>query len=546
MSSPSPKSLTIVAVHGVGDATPGDIARDLSAVLAKEQNPDAVFERADFFLEGAQYPRLKAENARLGDLPISEIIEANWADVLRPSNSILAVLRHILLLVVGMRYLSTQPVATPNGERTPVFARLYWGALERVIWWSAWLAIFIMLMASCGAGNRGMLWGIALGAPLTVALMANRMGKYCPGFRAGYFWIPVFMVAGASFVSGWGFPSPASWVPWSAYLYVGGQVLVAVTLTLGFSEALFLLGIPTWHKRFTRGAMLWIPFVIISALAVTTWVCALIFGAKAWDSNGHEMWQAAFLSALHYDLFWAEMGTLGAVTVTFFVTPLVGLAAYLSPAIRRVMRLPEKPGEAAHRMIAAIVFVGPLALFLGGLAFWISLFTGSSNTSMSKSILLVYMLSALRLGTIFPMFLSFVRTILDVAGDVIFHLQPRQSPVASQAHTLPRLEKLLGVLRKNRPENHIMVVAHSQGSVIAWTLLKNRTDLADTLVTVGSPLSVQYARLFEGSFDFDTSILPVRWTNLYRDGDYIGGGPSSDARTTYQLETADTPITGPT
>src|SRR5260370_21549445 len=96
------RKLILVAVHGVGDAKPGDISRDLSAALGKCNNPTAVFERSDLLIEGIQYPRLRARNVILGKAPLEEIIEINWADVLRPAEKFWEVPRHLFLLTMGM------------------------------------------------------------------------------------------------------------------------------------------------------------------------------------------------------------------------------------------------------------------------------------------------------------------------------------------------------------------------------------------------------------------------------------------------------------
>ncbi len=258
-------------------------------------------------------------------------------------------------------------------------------------------------------------------------------------------------------------------------------------------------------------------------MAVSSWVAALVFGSKVLDPKAHESWQTLFLAGLRYDLFWSEIGTLSAVAITFGLMPAVGLAAYFSSFIRRVLGFPSSPGITAHRMFSIILAVGPFALLAGGLVFWITFITGSSEASKAKSVLLVYSVSALRIGAILPLLLPFARIILDVVGDVIFHLQPSNSPLSSQAHTLPRLKTLLKRLSGERETNQIMVIAHSQGSVIAWTALCEPATTTDILVTIGSPLTTLYACLLGGEYGKCAPTGAVEWRNLFRDGDYIGG-----------------------
>jgi pimeloyl-ACP methyl ester carboxylesterase len=184
-------------------------------------------------------------------------------------------------------------------------------------------------------------------------------------------------------------------------------------------------------------------------------------------------------------------------------------------------------------MVAIILAVGPFALMAGGLAFWITVFTGTTDESNQRSVLFVYSISALRLSALVPLCLPFARIMLDVAGDIIFHLQPADARLSSRPFTLPRIKNLLETLRRDRPDNHIMVLAHSQGSVIAWTVLREHPDAADSFVTVGSPLTTLYTHLLGGEFGEDVPAPLVRWKNLYCNGDYIGGeiakGPKNDS-----------------
>jgi hypothetical protein len=300
-------------------------------------------------------------------------------------------------------------------------------------------------------------------------------------------------------------------------------LLISATLTAAFIEAFIILREQPWQVKSARAAMTWIPFLIMCGVAVGSWVGALLLGSKVFDAKAHDHWQKLFLSALRYDLFWSEVGTLGAVAITFGVVPAVGVLAYFSARVRRMLRLPSTPGESAHRMIAIMLAVGPFALMAGGLVFWITFITGSPDASKDLTILQIYSVSALRLSAIFSLLLPFAREILDVAGDVVFHLQPANSKLCSQTYTLPRLTTLLNRLRNERNGNAILVLAHSQGSVIAWTALCANQTAADILVTIGSPLSTLYARLLGGDYGIRPPSSTIRWRNLFRDGDYIGG-----------------------
>jgi hypothetical protein len=56
------------------------------------------------------------------------------------------------------------------------------------------------------------------------------------------------------------------------------------------------------------------------------------------------------------------------------------------------------------------------------------------------------------------------------------------------------------------------------------TLLENDPNLADVLVTVGCPLQTLYARFLGDSYPRPSvENQKFKWSNVHRDGDYIGG-----------------------
>lgn len=86
-------------------------------------------------------------------------------------------------------------------------------------------------------------------------------------------------------------------------------------------------------------------------------------------------------------------------------------------------------------------------------------------------------------------------------------------------------------LANPRPAEHVVVAAHSQGSLIAlsallWLTAEERGRVG--LVTFGSQLQVQFPRAFPAYVDVDVLRWTMqayggRWVNLYRDTDAIAG-----------------------
>ena len=123
---------------------------------------------------------------------------------------------------------------------------------------------------------------------------------------------------------------------------------------------------------------------------------------------------------------------------------------------------------------------------------------------------------------------------LDALGDVFFFLV-RQRSLHTRKDTLPRLWKALRLLDDGVDGCHVVVFAHSQGTVIAAGMLSRmarvllRSRMRLTLVTVGSPVTTLYRNFLGARIGAEFAALckaqpeRFRWFNLYRPADYIGG-----------------------
>ena len=119
---------------------------------------------------------------------------------------------------------------------------------------------------------------------------------------------------------------------------------------------------------------------------------------------------------------------------------------------------------------------------------------------------------------------------LDLATDVTLYFRGR-SWASSVQHRTDRLLKtrFRSVVNDLTPHvGRLVVVAHSQGTVIAVDALRRPTNVSQVdLLTMGSPLSSLYARFFPvgfGEFVRDARPKAKSWLNLYRKDDYVGRG----------------------
>src|SRR5262249_36576436 len=149
------------------------------------------------------------------------------------------------------------------------------------------------------------------------------------------------------------------------------------------------------------------------------------------------------------------------------------------------------------------------------------------------------------LGARFTRTFGRLRAAIDAVLDVdnYFRDPPNRQPPRARVYS--RFASLLAYLR-DRGYPRIVIVSHSQGSVISADLLRylhvqrRLSEIAGTvsiaLVTVGCPLRALYAERFpllyrwmgSNAAGFATAepeaatIGAIEWVNAYRSGDYIG------------------------
>jgi hypothetical protein len=136
----------------------------------------------------------------------------------------------------------------------------------------------------------------------------------------------------------------------------------------------------------------------------------------------------------------------------------------------------------------------------------------------------IYVASALRLLPLLPWLVGPLRVFVDTLGDVLLYLDDEghlgKSPVKEICQA--RFHKALSWVETAHPGEPILVLAHSQGTVIAVDVLARPTRDNVFFVTLGSPISSLYWRMAGiTSVAFPVSI---NWLNIYRTGDYISGG----------------------
>jgi hypothetical protein len=481
------------------------------------------FLREDLLIDGLTYPRLKSAGGSPSSDRISEIVEVHWAEIMRPAESVVGMLQHLLYVPLAMALVMISP--GPLARRPPWLGRLHFWLFGLTYLWILLGSIMVMGIVSCGGAEHAILrWTMAAVFPAAMCVLAWFFGRYHPAFRAGLYWAPLTLATGVMLNVA---PALAHTVTaWTAYAYGWLQSALSCTFFLAMIEAFWIRRGHGVVHRLVGAAFVWIPFVLFCALVAAAWGGSLQLAHTTLDDGALKQWSRDFLGHLPYDLRTAEISLTAATLGAILLPAVVGAGVYFAPARLRNAWGLSTPGESARNVIPFALWIGPIALGLGYGA--ISLWGRTPNPS--DNIIEIYQFSALRLYSLLPLVAPGVRAILDAVGDIVFFILPPPASASAtgptlsvRGPTLSRLEQVLKFLRASRPQNDIVVLAHSQGSVLAYTVLEENPALADRLITMGSPLASLYGRFLQTPISVSTITAGPAWLNMFRAGDYIGG-----------------------
>ena len=198
--------------------------------------------------------------------------------------------------------------------------------------------------------------------------------------------------------------------------------------------------------------------------------------------------------------------------------------------------------DAVPNKLALLISIATLA-FLVVLAFAASgVLTAGSSAADFGIFLLVVAAAGLVLAAIAGFRNRTARRVIGILWDVMTFWPRANHPITPPCYgewAVPQLAEQLQALQDENSLNRVVLVAHSQGGVIAAATLL-QTDRAHlqraALLTFGSPLRRLYACAFPAYFGHPTMTqvktqLPDRWINMWAVSDPIGGWVFNDENT---------------
>lgn len=592
----------IIVLHGVGEFAHGDVIGEIARhpVYSRSGN----FRRETVFAREYRFTALLEAGGSADKRHTTRLLEINWSDVRRSMPNLVGLLRNFVTLLMALNRVGVHGAygsASLSVRLSTGLASLW--LIEAVLVWASLVPALSALLWQLDPGQR-MATGTLVGlAALYVAALVRELSTPLAVGGAAFSVLAVCAGAWTCFVSQGQFSFAAAAAQVHSWALLAGCTAVLLSAIEILARQRPHGGTDVrWIHRLARIACLWLPLVMlvvlqpltVSALLITMnagmrtgWGIAFAAGVPfdPFDGQRAASWVAlaltgtVVLGALQFRLLqslgrnravllgcalglgmlvtarWLESDAfLGCELCQQCVrTDWLGAAGLVLVLGASVTRVLFAPGELAHDPAGktwhpagafarfwASVMLAVMPIVLTATLLWLLTRAiqhgGARSTIDASEIFLQSTKYALLLA---PLATKPFARFLDALGDVFFYLV-RQRNLHSRKDTLPRLWKALRLLDDGIDGCHVIVFAHSQGTVIAAgmfsrmarVLLRSRMRL--TLVTVGSPVTTLFHNFLGAQIGVDFAALckaqpeRFRWFNLYRPADYIGGAVELD------------------
>ena len=577
----------VVGIHGVGDSSPGMLIAPLTKPLS-ESACDFTYEHTARLIDGVEYPVGESDREDEDD-----VYEVNWADVGRPSSNIFSVVPHLFRLLWASLWIADCWHEDKPQLLWPV--RFYRWVVEFAFLSTLLYAIVMRLVYLSDLPQMQLVIGIGAGVGCAVIgwffsapTDAIRRGL---GVVA-----PIAIVASTIAISlGWSGLAFVYWSTFAygvTTLAVLGLLVLACVVIFIFHRG----GLWQRLTRMAAAYLPIMALAVLATSLWMANPEVLGKDAKAKDANGATEaenpkaaidndfarreklrqlrvteTQALYASRFHvttvtvaFALAFSVLGAITLVAIAFYfgvritakyhslnagscarfflylanvLLPVLLTLVIAMAAIEAISPLEYDDGETWPTRFDQVDFLKPARDLVA-----------SNNLGFQLTQILLFLL--VPVGVV----------VSDIVGDVLFFVVPPYNMgSADYSNTREKYFYDEGTMQANRnyddgnsqrivagsrfaaavnallskhTKNQVLVVAHSQGSVIALREIQRMPESIRcriNLLTIGSPIHTLYKPFF-GIFDpLDKDQMPNCWINLYRRGDYVGGSIDLDA-----------------
>lgn len=548
-----PSEITI-GIHGVGSPPLGQVAKDIADGFANARQREELTRvntlvslecsQSQFIFSGLEISDGSTQN---------RIWEVNWADLKGFPLGAFGSLLYAIKTIIAMVQLSDSGWNPTSQGAT---GRFLFGRLLRAYFCSfSLVAPFVLLLIGFASvnSNSTISYAVILLSTLLLAITIVKLSAVDRLMKYSFIFLAIGCGTAMWLVS---FPPAQDPTILIYSIKVIGSIETFLGILLLFSlielsvRALVFRDNPT--VVLTRAGIMILGLSIGAAAygAIVNAVGFYLFG-KLRDLNlasedAVKFYEDKFLENIGYDVAQLELIN-GATTFAVGLFLVVGVVYQLSKIGSSAENAVEPRGLAIQNVVYYFLWatvIGFLVVSISTFADYLEGFRTDScppNTVCSLygiqwllralgyptdstapvSPLEIYVASAARIVPfLLPALIPPLRAGLEVAADVLLYILPPQFPLALGEPARNRFRCLLRDLRLRHPSERLSIIAHSQGTVVVRDVLQNETQIDVTLITAGSPLLSLYGRFL------GYEVLPirgVRWTNIYRPSDYIGG-----------------------
>jgi len=567
----------VVAVHGVGDANPGQTIQALANRLPDDEAGGRQgYQLGELLLDGERYP---VANAPSTEGP--SFYEVNWADVRRPPVSQFGVARHMLDVILSLLDIAHRWHFKAGNEGHTGLLGVYRFLIESALLWALGYTLLARWLHLQDLEPRPTI-AVGTAAAIVLLIVGLLLGGSSRTLRsAAAFWaVLVQVTAGAVALS---LLETLNFVLFSTLLYGLIAVAIGLSLFLGMLQAVWRFWRRPWEAA-TRCGAACLPIAVLAVVGACVWAVDPGLVGKPtpqasltmdgyelqtahWKGADKDKEKAATYEKLTDDLrkteerkkglretqiralrlaMWHATSALISTTIAFAVLGVAVLIGVLVYALLQVRNGPS--GLFAHASIRWLI--GVVLPLLTVFAMAVALYDavtflhaptspyGALKTVWGDGVRDLFSENDLyqRLGVILLVLIVPVGAVVsDIFGDITFWSAKEDEnlsgPNRFRVVVGERFSKLLQWLLMQDANATILIVAHSQGTVIAIDGLQKLAEQDEQdlkrirLVTMASPLHTLYAPLF-GLYEKESCAALAQlkeWKNYFREGDPIGG-----------------------
>ncbi len=592
----------VVLVHGVGDPAPGEVLRDFTATLEADDDcqlklmgPTIVRQLEDSSLPELPLRHFFPVHLILGELGGRSVVfaEVFWGEVSRIPHGIVGVLRGLFQVIFGLGAI----MIGDRGKGKPkpfdrLTALIAWlgsevlrGPVLAINLLLSLTLLILVVLALCSEMDASMWtevdskWAplVAFAAGFSVIGVGVRMlwrirdNAHFEGYQRLMEW-RVF--AWSCVLVGFVWPIRGWWLEvktWQAWAKIAFDPLLIsfgfVSCCLMLLTILYLVTRLPWCNDEERASMsaramaLALQFWLWGMIVPSLWLSALHLVGRE-SRPGEKTWLTRYYEAVPSDgSQW--------LLLPFIVVSFSAAWIWRRRKVSRLARIEKPNSQRSGKMdvgVAPRLLVAPLiretliagSLYIGVAVIMIyfderlewmnvSLLPAGLLLRIREIELVMIPLTVFLVGSSF--LLEGVRTVLDVGNDVIHYFRVRVAEGERAQDTREdgyerlrpirgRFNEVVRFLDREFGFNKLIVIAHSQGSVLACDELAQSSfghqpewvrSMDLRFVTMGSPLAHLYQHYFPSAYPgwgeshWDKlSTRLTRWLNLYRVDDFVG------------------------